>query len=182
MADLSAKYGTGADLARVLGVDEKMVRKHRDRGLFAGAMTGPDRTPYDLVKCRTLVEANRDPDSALKGLAGAEAVSGRGIPDNSLTRARTAKAAVEARTRQIQLERLQGRLISKADAQAAVRAAITIITERLDGAAAQIGPRVAGNSSAADCEKIARDILHSVRAEIAGMAEAVQAVGASDAA
>ena len=51
-----------------------MVRRYRDRGLFVGARGGPDGELFDLEQCKALYEANRDPDAALKGIAGGEAV------------------------------------------------------------------------------------------------------------
>ena len=52
-------------------------------------------------------------------------------------------------------------------------AVVSVITERIDGASAKIGPRVVGLDAAA-ATSVAREILNGVRAEIAGLADAVE--------
>ena len=178
---MAIEYVNVAELARRIGISDTMVRRYRDRGLFKSASGGSAAQPYDAAKCVELYKANLDPDAALKGIAGGAAVAldGRADPlgGNSLLRARTATAMIEAQSKTLHLKKLQGELISKADAKAAVRSAITIICERLDGAAGQIGPRVAGNPSAAECEQIARSIINDVRRDISAMADTIEAVG-----
>lgn len=178
---MATEFVSGVELGRRIGIDEKMIRKYRDRGLFKGAMGGPKGDQYDAEKCHELYRANLDPEAALKGLAGGAASPSEQRADvfgnNSLMRARTASATIDAQHKAIGLQRLKGDLITKAEARAAVRQAITIITERLDGAAGQIGPRVAGNASAAECEQIARTVINDIRRDIAAMAQAMDGVG-----
>ncbi len=173
MADLV----NASELGRRLGVSEGAVRKHVRRGLYRPNRDGL----FDVEHCKAAWEAGRDPDAVIKGLAGAQAVardaaaSREGLPENSLTRARAANTALQARRNRLALEREQGLLIKTEDAYRACRAVVTIVIERLDGAAAQIGPRVVGLDAVA-AERVAREILHGVRAEIAGMAKAIEEV------
>ncbi len=168
-------------LAKGLGVDWHTAKKHADAGLFKPVARGPNEGKYDLARCRELYEAARDPDAALKGALGGQAVSGKGVADVStsqLLRARTAGATIKAQREQIELQRLRGELISKEDARRAARAVVTVVCERIEGAASMIGVRVVGCTSAADAERIAREILRGVRAEVAGIADAIEGVGA----
>ena len=71
------------------------------------------------------------------------------------------------------LQRAKGELIKTEDAYRACRAVVSIVIERLDGAAAQIGPRVAGLDAVA-AERVAREILTAVRAEIACMGDKIK--------
>jgi DNA-binding transcriptional MerR regulator len=177
MADEPSNFVSGLELARRLGIDESMVRKYVRNGLFARESRGPNTGKYDAAKCIELYQINRDPDAVLKGIAGSEAVGApRPAQENALTRARAASAVLSAQKQQIELAKMKGELISKAEARAACRACVTVITERLDGAAAQIGPRVVG-LDAVGAELIAREILTAVRREIAGLADAVEAIG-----
>lgn len=164
-----------SELARRLGLSEKAVRKHVARGIYRRNKEGL----IDVDDAKTALDAYRDPDAALKGQLGGQAVSktpaggGGGLPENSLTKARTAQALLAAKRQQMALDKERGELIRTDDAFKACRAVISIVLERLDGAAAQIGPRVAGLDAAA-AERVAREVLHSVRGEIAGMTTAIQ--------
>ena len=164
-----------SELARRLGVSEGAVRKHARRGLYKPRKTGL----FDVDECRAAWETSRDPDAVLKGIAGGQAVSRGPAPigpqENTLTKARTAQAALRAQREGLALQRAKGELIKTEDAYRACRAVVSIVIERLDGAAAQIGPRVAGLDAVA-AERVARDILMAVRAEIAGMSSKIQEI------
>ncbi len=163
-----------SELARRLGVSEAAVRKHVRRGLYS-----PDRDgSYDVEMCRAAWQAQRDPDAVAKGQAGGAAVSGAPaapFPEGALTKARAAREGIRATREKIALDRTRGLLIPTEDAYRACRAVITIVVERIDGAAAQLGPRVVG-LDAAGAERVAREVLSGIRAEIAKMAGAIEEV------
>lgn len=171
------EYVNSVELGRRLGVSEAAVRKHVSRGLYSPEARGSMKGKYHVGRCKAAYETGRDPDAALRGVAGAEALGASGpstrLPENSLTKARAAQAVLKAQREQIALARAKGELISAADAMKAARAVISIVIDRIEGAAAQIGPRVVGLDAAA-AERVARDILHGVRAEIAGIASAIE--------
>ena len=165
-----------SELARRFGLSEKAIRKHVARGIYRKNKDGL----IDVDEAKAALEASRDPDAALKGQLGGQAVAkeavgeGRGgLPENSLTRARAAAAVMQAKRQQLALEKEKGELIRTEDAFKACRAVISVVLERLDAAAAQIGPRVVGLDAAAS-ERVAREVLHSVRGEIAGMTKAIE--------
>ena len=167
-----------SELARRIGVSEGAVRKHVKRGMYRAGRDGL----FDADECKMAWEAGRDPDAAIKGALGGQSVSNDAkaggearLPENSLTRARTAQAALRAQREGLALQRAKGELIKTSDAYRACRAVVSIVIERLDGAAAQIGPRVAGLDAVA-AERVARDILMAVRAEIAGMSSKIQEI------
>lgn len=164
-----------SELARRLNITEGAVRKHIKRGVYRAGSDGL----IDFENAKAAIAASRDPDAAIKGVLGAQArvkdpdAGGPVLPDNSLTRARAAAAVMQAKRQQLALEKEKGELIKTEDAYKACRAVISIVLERLDGAAAQIGPRVVGLEAAA-AERVAREVLHTVRGEIAGMTSAIQ--------
>lgn len=164
-----------SELARRLGVSEGAVRKHVRRGLYKANQNGL----FNVSECKALWETGRDPDAVLKGIAGGEAVSSKpvlgGGVESSLSKARAARELMAAKRQQIMLQKEQGQLIKTEDAYKACRAVVTVVLERLDGAAAQIGPRVVGLDAVA-AERVAREVLHGVRAEISGMAAAIEEV------
>ena len=170
---------SGRALAARLGVSENAIRKATKRGLLIKERSSG---LYDVEKAKRAWEM-RDPDAAMKGIAGGQAVAKNPItgapPESSLTRARTVQAALKAEREKLALQRARGEVISKADALAACRAVVSIVLERLDGAAAQIGPRIVGLDAPA-AERVAREVLHTIRAEIAGTTNAVTEI--SDAA
>lgn len=176
-----------SELGRRLGVSEAAIRKHCKRGLFRPNKDGL----LDADVCRQLWEANRDPDSVLKGMAGAAAVAERQaekaaerpsgtsalferptLPETSLSKARTAHAALSAQRTKLALDRERGELIKTADAYAACRAVVTLVCERLDGVPGQIAQRVVGLDAVA-AERVAREAVNSVRAEIAKLSNAI---------
>jgi len=163
------------DLARRLGVSETAVRKHIARGLYRAERDGR----FNVEKCKAAWEVSRDPDAVLKGIAGGQAVSGNkvggGMQESSLVKARAAREIVAAKRQHLALQKEQGELIRTEDAYRACRAVVTIVLERLDGAAAQIGPRVVGLDAAA-AELVAREVLNAVRTEIAGMSAAIKEI------
>jgi hypothetical protein len=164
-----------SELARRLDVSEGAIRKATKRGLLRRDRSGG----YDLEKAKAAWETGRDPDAVLKGIAGGEAVSSRpggaGM-ETSLSKARAANAVLQAQRQKLALDRARGEVISKRHALEAVRAVVTVTTERLDGAAAQIAPRVAGMINVAEIEKICREVINGARSEIAKMAEAIEVV------
>lgn len=168
---------SGNELAKRLGLTERAVRKHVLRGLYRRGADGK----FDFEKCRALWQANRDPDSAIRGLAGGAAVTKQPaddtlrLPETSLSKARTAHAALSAQRQKLLLDKERGELIKSEDAFAACRAVVSVVCERIDGAAAQIAARVVGLSRV-EAEKVAREILTGVRAEISKLGEAVQEV------
>jgi phage terminase Nu1 subunit (DNA packaging protein) len=166
------------ELARRLGVSEGAVRSHIRRGMYRKGKDGL----FDVDHVRQVWQTSRDPDAVLRGVLAKEArqkvvdtPEGPRLPETSLSRARAAQAVLQAQRQQMQLQREKGELIKTEDAYRACRAVVTVVLERLDGAAAQIGPRVVGLDAAA-AERVAREVLHSVRAEIAAMANAIEEV------
>ncbi len=137
---------------------------------------------FDLEDSKALW-ANRDPDKALQGQLGAAAVAkfpagenGAALPpETSLSRARTAQAALRAQREHLALQKTKGEIIKTDDAFRACRAVVGIVIERLDGAAAQIGARVVGLDAVA-AERVAREVLTAVRTEIAAMSNSIQEV------
>ncbi len=174
-----AEFVNASELARRMGVSEGAIRKSLKRGLLRRHGSGTNKGLFDVDASKAAYENDRDPDAALRGVAGGLAVSTKpvtnNLPENSLTRARTAQATLKAQREQIGLLRLKGELIRTEDAYRAIMAVVSIVTERLDGAAAQIGARVVGLDAVA-AERVARDILANVRKEIAGMSSAIQVV------
>ncbi len=171
-----ADRANASELARRLGVTEGAVRKHVKRGMYRQGRDGL----FDAEECRAAWEAGRDPDAALKGIAGGRAVSkGDGtapaVPESSLARARIAHTAVRAQREHLALQKAKGELIRTDDAFRACRSVIGIVLERMDGAAAQIGARVVGLDAVA-AERVARDVLAAVRTEIAAMGSSIKEV------
>ncbi len=168
-----------SEMARRLGVTEKAVRKHVKSGIYRRGADGL----IDYETAKAALAAYRDPDSALRGLAGGQAVAkepsagGVPVPETNLTRARTAQAAIAAQRQQLALAREKGEVIKKTDAIAAATAVVTVINERLDGLAAQLAPRVAGMTNVAEIERVARELIASMRAEVAALADAIEGVG-----
>ncbi len=176
---MSLEYVTGTELARRLGVSEGAVRKHVKRGLYSAERSGL----FDLEKCRVAWHSTRDPEAVLKGAAGGAAVAkvpsapfSGATGESSLSKARTAVTVLKAQREQLELQRSRGEVIGKADALRACLAVATIVNERIDGAAAQIGPRVVG-LDAAGAERVAREILDTIRREISQMGAAVEQLG-----
>lgn len=171
-------YVTGRELARQLNISETMIRKHRATGLLIQQRAGAHKGKYHLEQSMAAFRVNRDPDAALKGIAGGAASRGEAapLPESSLTKVRTIHAGLRAQREKLELEQRRGELINKADARAAILAVVTVVTERMDGAAAMIAPRVAGMTNPAEIERVARDVLNAVRAEIAGMAQLIEVV------
>ena len=170
---------TASELARRLGVTEGSVRKHLKTGMYR---RGRDRL-IDFDAARVSFDATRDPDAAIKGQLGGEAVAKsddggvRAPVETTLTRARTAQAILKGQREQLALSKAKGELISKADAMTACRAVISIANERLDGVAAQAAPRVAGMANVAEIERIIREAVNSARTEIAGLGKAIEVAG-----
>ncbi len=172
-----SEHVTQTELARRLGVSETAVRKHIQRGLYRARRDGK----FDVDECRQAWENTRDPDAVLRGMAGAEVrskqpVQQTGIIENSLTRARTAQAAMKAQREHLALKKATGEVISTADAYHACRAVISVVIERLEGVPSQVAPRVVGMTNAAEIERIFRDALNVARTEIAGMGGSIEAV------
>jgi hypothetical protein len=82
---------------------------------------------------------------------------------------------LKAQREHLALAREKGELIKTADAIKAGMLVVSLVTERLDGAAAQIGARVVG-LDAVGAERVAREVLTGIRKEIAGLAETIGAV------
>lgn len=98
-----------------------------------------------------------------------------GLPETSLSKARTAQAVLRATREQLALSREKGELIRTDDAYRACRTVVAVVLERLDGAAAQIGARVVGLDAVA-AERVAREVLADVRREIAGMGNQIEVI------
>jgi hypothetical protein len=169
---------TGTELAAALGITETGVRKHHKRGLFRRN----SQKMYHLEDSKAAYAMNRDPDRVAGGIASLAAAAeangesparSLGIQENGLTRARAIQATIKAQREKLALDKARGEVLRTEDAYRAVRAVIGVVTERLDGAAGQIGPRVVGLDAAA-AERVARDVLRGVRAEIAGLATALK--------
>lgn len=165
-----------SELARRLNVSEGAVRKHVKRGIYRAGKDGK----YDAEECIALYRANVDPDAALKGVAGGEAVSQQPgkltSGETPLARSRAAVTALQAQREHLRLQKEKGELIKFDDALRAARAVVTTIVERLDGAPAQIAQRVQGLDPVA-AERVARDIIDGIRSEIAGIAGSIEEVG-----
>ena len=97
-------------------------------------------------------------------------------PETSLSKARTVQAALKAQHTQLQLAKARGEVISTAEAFKACRVVISIVLERLDGVPGQVAPRVLGMQSAAEIERVVKEVLHTARAEMAKMGDAIQVV------
>lgn len=166
---------TQTELARRLGISESAVRKHIERGLYKRGKDGLIDADY----AREMWEANRDPDAVLRGVAGAAATAKgtdpSGPPETTLSRARTAQAAFSAKLTALKLQKETGEVIAFDEAVAAARLVVTMVCERLDGCAAQIAARVVGLDAVAT-ERVAREVINAARAEVAGLAEAVEGV------
>lgn len=167
-----------AELARRLGLNEASVRKHLAKGLYK---LGPDKK-VDFEDAKAAWIANRDPDAVIKGALGGAAVAKGGRPETlaagetTLSRTRAAHTALRVQKEKLQLDKARGRLIDRDAAMDASLAVASVIKERIEGAASQIAVRVAGVSSVPECERIARDVLRGVLAELAGLAQSVQEV------
>lgn len=177
------QYVSGRELARRLGMSETMVRKYVSRGLFVAEVRGAHKGLFDAARCAEAYKHNRDPEAAVRGAEGAAAVSNdptraAAMPENSLTRVRTAHAAIKTQVAQLELQKAKGEVISKADALRAAMAVITIVRERLDGVPAQVAPRVIGLTSVPEIERVVREILDAARVEIRKMGDAIEAADA----
>ena len=166
---------SGSELARRLGVSETAVRKHVKRELYRPNKAGL----FDVEACTQAWRMNRDPEGVARGLAGAQAVAKEaatgGFGESSLTRARTIQTALKVQREKLAFDREKGLLISRDDALRAGMAVVSLVCERLDGAAAQIGVRVVGLDAVA-AERVAREVLANIRKEIAGLADAIVVV------
>lgn len=164
-----------SELARRLNVSEGAVRKHVKRGIYRAGRDGK----YDADECIALYRATVDPDAALKGAAGGEAVSRQPAKlahgETPLARSRAAHIALQAKRQHLALQKERGELIKFDDALRAARAVVTVIVERLDGAPAQIAQRVQGLDAVA-AERVAREIIDGIRIEIAGIAGSIVGV------
>lgn len=172
---------TKSEFARRLGVSETAVRKHLKRGIYVAGRDGL----IDVEMALAAYRAGVDPDSKLKGEAGASVTAKRGtdLPaadapgETSLSRARAGATLVKIQREKLALDRARGKLIEREAALAAALEVASVIKERIEGSAPQIAVRVAGVSSVPECERICRDVLRSVLAELAGLAQSVREVG-----
>lgn len=176
----TAEFVSLNGLATALGLTYKSAKKHVTSGLWKPVTHGANKGKFNLERCRDLWEMSRDPiavekGDAAKSAAGIETGSATASP---LTQARTMHQVFAAKERELRFKKAQGKVIDREEAERAAAAVISVINERLEGAASQIAVRVAGISSVSECERVAREVLRQVRAELAGIGEAVEQVGA----
>jgi hypothetical protein len=175
------EFVSKSEFARRMGVSEGAVRKHIKRGLYNVNKDGL----LDPVKSKAILEAVRDPENIARGdIARAAAGHPPQLPatdggpvdplsGNQLIRARTAAATLDAQHKKLKLDQARGDLISREDARRACLAVVSVVNERIEGAAAQIAVRVAGIASVPECERIAKEVLRHVRSEIASLGDAL---------
>ncbi len=61
MDGIGSRFGSAREAARLLGVDEHVVRKLAARGLIGVKQIPGTRPRYDLADCRRLAEASTTP-------------------------------------------------------------------------------------------------------------------------
>lgn len=177
------EYVTLNGLATELGLSYKSAQKHRDSGLWKPVTHGANKGKFPLAKCRELYETMRDPAAVAKGdlarvAAGHEPRVEPSVGTGSaFQKARLHEAVYRAKKTELRFQKDQGKVIDREEARRACRAVISVVNERIEGAAAQIAVRVAGIASVAECERIAKDVLRQVRGEIAGLGEALGKAG-----
>ena len=171
MADAQPpERGSMTDIAAVLGVTPQAVSKHKLNGLIT---PGPDGK-YDVGQAVELIRMNRDP-KALAEVGAGSANDTANLNSHPLLKARTFSATIDAKRRQIELERLQGSLISKADARAACLAVAMEIKNRLDGLPATAAPLAHSAATVAEAEVAIRAVLRACLVEVAKLGEALAA-------
>lgn len=162
------RWGNQNDVAEAVGISQSAVSRWLQKGIIRA------RKSDGLIHVGTAkaaIEIARDPDAALKGIAGAAALAGEPASKEltvptQLAKARTASAIVSAQKQQIELQRLKGELISKVDVEAAIRTAQVIVIERLEGLPGLLAARVMQAPSVAAGEQIIREAVRNLRAEL----------------
>ena len=180
MAD-ETEFVTINGLSKALGLSYKSAKKHVDSGLWKPVTHGQHQGKFNLAKCRELYAMAVDPINREKGELGAAAATGSPPPssssNNPMLTARLHSQVFEAKARQLKFDKASGKLIDREEARRACLAVISVVNERVEGAASQIAVRVAGNASVPECERICKDVLRQVRVEIAGLGAALDGVG-----
>lgn len=182
MADDGSTFVTLNGLATALGVDWHTAKKHADAGLFKAVARGPNQGKFDLARCRELYETSRDPDAALKGVLGAEAIGAStgaagGAGDdpfrgNPLLKARTVAAVADAKARQLRLAKDEGKLISRDEVRRACLAVVTEIKTRFEGLPSQAAPVVHAAPSVQEAEALLRGMVRAIMVEVSKLGEA----------
>lgn len=180
MADDTTKnpaFGSMADIARAMNLSHEAVRKHKNSGLIAPGKDGR----FDIVRAASLIEANRDPIAAMKGLAGGAAVSGEqgdkaaykaALAANPMLHARTMGAVLDVKQKELNLAKQKGELIAKEDARRACLAVVAEIKVRLDGIPSAVAPMAHAASSVAEAEQIVRAAIRAAMVEVSRLGEA----------
>lgn len=166
----------GRELSRRLGISETMVRKHRLNGLFVYA--APNK--FDWEKSEAAYRMNRDPDGVRRAQLSAVGAGDDGVTsgaESSLTKARAAQALLRGERDRLALEKARGEVIRKSDALAAARLVIVTVTERMDGVASQLAPRLVGMQNAAEIERMIRAAINGVRGEVEALATTLEGTG-----
>lgn len=162
-------WGTQTEVADAIGLSQSAVSKWVQKGVVK-----PRRSDGAIhaATAKAAIDIARDPDGALKGIAGAAALGNDSPASKELTvptqlaKARTASAIVSAQKQQIELQRLKGELIAKTDVEAAIRTAQVIVIERLEGLPGLLAARVMQAPSVAAGEQIIREAVRNLRAEL----------------
>ncbi len=168
------RWGTQQAVADAAGITQQAVSNWIKKGIVKAGKNGK----YHIGKSVMAIEAARDPDRALVGMEGAAVTSKNGASEiplgpAQLIKARTVSATLAAQEQQIKLKRLQGELIERADVEAAIRSAQTIVIERLEGLPGQLAARVMQAPSVPAAEAIIRDAVRAVRDELAKLGQGI---------
>lgn len=180
------RMGTLADVARALGISPQAVTKHRKSGLIRPDANGR----VHVGRSVEAVQLARDPDAALKGLAGGAARSAD-APEQAdeieaavaetgtapkitqvLAKARAVGAIADAKAKELRLARDRGELIPRDAARRACLAVIAEVKTRLDGLPAQAAPIVHAAPTVAEGEALLRGMVRAVLVELAKLGEA----------
>jgi hypothetical protein len=166
-------FGSMADIARAMNLSHEAVRKHKNSGLISPGKDGL----FDIARSVSLIETNRDPIAAMKGLAGAAALAGEqgekaAFANSPMLKARTMGAVLDVQAKQINVARLKGELILKEDARRACLAIVAEIKVRLDGLPSAVAPMAHAAPSVAEAEQIIRAAVRAAMVEVSRLGEA----------
>lgn len=180
------RMGTLADVARALGVSPQAITKYRKSGLIKLNAGGR----VHVGRAVETIQLARDPDAALKGLAGGMARAAE-TPEQAaeiesavaetgsapqvtqvLAKARAIGAVADAKSKELRLSRERGELIPRDAARRAALAVISEVKTRLDGLPSQAAPIVHAAPSVAEGEALLRGMVRAVLVELAKLSEA----------
>lgn len=93
-----------------------------------------------------------------------------GDPQRERARLDAARAALAEQ----ELQKRSGELVPAVDVEYSLITLSTAVSGRLQGIPSQLGPELAGEATAADCERLVRDAIHTALHDLADAGDAAQ--------